>query len=112
MGVEENRFRDRNIHIMVTDYEYKLIKQRQEESGCRSLREYIMKAATEGYLIKVDYSDIKDLTYEINKIGTNINQIAHRVNSEQAVYKPQMDEIQEEVSMIWKILRAKFYQIP
>ena len=108
----DNRLRDRNIHIMVTDYEYQLIKARKEETGSPSLREYIVEAATKGYLIKVDYSDLKELAYEINKIGTNINQIAHKVNTENAVYKPQIDEIQEDINLIWKMLRAKFYQMP
>ena len=106
----DNRLRDRNIHIMVTDYEYQLIKERKEEAGSPSLREYIVEAATKGYLIKVDYSDLKELTYEINKIGTNINQIAHKINAENAVYKSQMEEIQEDINLIWKMLRAKFYQ--
>ena len=109
---EEYRLRDRNIHIMTTEHEYEVIKQRKEESGCNSMREYIIKTAMDGYLIKVDYSDMKQLAYEINKIGTNINQIAHRVNSNDTVSQRDIKEVQDKVDMIWKMLRAKFYQIP
>ena len=62
--------------------------------------------------INVDYSDIKELAYEVNRIGNNINQIAHRINSEGIIYKKEIEEVQQYVDMIWKILRAKFYQIP
>ena len=110
MKKEKNRLRDKQLNIRVTDYEYQLIKERMEKSGSSSLREFVVEAATNGFLINVDYSDLKSLAYEINKIGNNINQIAHKVNTENIVYKSQMNEIQEDIDMIWKMLRTKFYQ--
>ncbi len=109
---EQYRLRDKQLKIWVTDYEYKLIKERMKKSGSSSLREFVVDAATNGFLINVDYSDIKALAYEINRIGNNVNQIAHRINSENIVYKAEIKEVQENVDMIWKLLRAKFYQIP
>ncbi len=109
---EKYRLRDKQLKIWVTDYEYELIKERMKKSGSSSLREFVVDAATNGFLINVDYSDIKALAYEINRIGNNVNQIAHRINSEDIVYKAEIKEVQENVDMIWKLLRAKFYQIP
>ncbi len=109
---EKYRLRDKQLKIWVTDYEYELIKERMKKSGSSSLREFVVDAATNGFLINVDYSDIKALAYEINRIGNNVNQIAHRINSENIVYKAEIEEVQENVDMIWKLLRAKFYQIP
>lgn len=106
------RLRDRQLNIRVTDYEYKLIQERMNASGSATLREFLVDVATNGFLINVDYSDIKALAYEINRIGNNINQIAHKINSEGLVYKEQIEDVQEDVNMIWKLLRAKFYQIP
>ncbi|MCM1386453.1 MAG: MobC family plasmid mobilization relaxosome protein [Bacillus sp. (in: Bacteria)] len=112
MKNKDNRFRDRNIHIMATDYEYQLIKARKEEAGATSLQEYIIEIATNGFIIKVDYSDLKNLAYEINKIGININQIAHKINSENNVYKAEIEEVKKDMDKIWKMIRAKFYQVP
>ena len=81
-------------------------------SGAVTLQDYLLQAAINGYLIKVDYSDIKDLAYEINRIGNNINQIAHKINAENAIYKSDIEEVQDKIDLIWKMLRAKFYQIP
>ena len=68
--------------------------------------------AVNGYIIKVDYSEIKNLTYEINKIGTNINQIAYRANSTNYVSQIDINEIKDKVDMIWRLLRNKLFQIP
>lgn len=73
-----------------------------EDAGASSMTEYIIDAATNGYLINVDYSEIKQLAYEINKIGNNINQIAHKINSENTIYKSEIEEIQEDVLYDWE----------
>lgn len=112
MGKEAFRLRDKQLKIRVTDYEYQLIQERMKKSGAASLREFLVDSATQGYLINVDYSDIKALAYEINRIGNNINQIAHKINSEGSVYKREIEDVQDKVDLIWKLLRAKFYQIP
>ena len=112
MEKEPFRVRDRQLKIWVTDYEYQLIQERMKASGSATLREFLVDAAANGFLINVDYSDIKALAYEVNRIGNNINQIAHKINSEGLIYKNQIKDVQEDVSMIWKLLRAKFYQIP
>lgn len=112
MGKEPFRLRERQLNIRVTEYEYQLIRERMEKSGTATLREFLVEAAANGFLINVDYSDIKQLSYEINRVGNNINQIAHRINSEGAVYKREIEEVQEKVDLIWKMIRAKFYQIP
>lgn len=109
---EKYRLRDRQLNIRVTDYEYALIQKRMEEAGASSMTEYMIDVATNGYLINVDYSEVKQLAYEINKIGTNINQITHKINSENVIYKEEIEEIQEDIGMIWKMIRAKFYQMP
>lgn len=106
------RVRDRNIHIMVTDYEYELIHQRMKASGKRTLREYLIDMAVNGYLIKVDYSEMKKLVYEINKIGTNINQIAYKANSTNYISQIDIDELKDKVDLIWWLLRSKFFQFP
>lgn len=106
------RLRDKQMNIRVTEYERQLIQDRVEKSGATSLTEYLLDTALDGYIINVDYADIKALAYEINKIGTNINQIAHRVNSNDAVSQRDIKEVQDKVDQIWKILRAKFYQMP
>ena len=61
------RVRDRDLHIMVTDYEYELIRKRMKESGKRTLREFIVDSAINGYLIKVDYTELNNLIYEVDE---------------------------------------------
>ena len=86
MEKEPFRVRDRQLKIWVTDYEYQLIQERMKASGSATLREFLVDVATNGFLINVDYSDIKALAYEVNRIGNNINQIAHKIKQRGACF--------------------------
>lgn len=108
----ENRLRDKQINIRATEFEYQLIKERMKKSGTSSLQKYMIDAAINSYLVHVDYTEVKALAYEINRVGNNINQIAHKINTEGNIFKKEIEEVQENVELIWKMLRAKFYQIP
>ncbi len=76
------------------------------------MQDYIIQIATKGYILNVDYSDMRGIAYELNKIGTNINQIAHKINSENRIYQAQMNELQDNMELIWKVIRNKFQQLP
>lgn len=105
------RLRDKQINTRVTEYEYQQIMEQYKASGKSTLREYIIESAINGYIINVDYKEIKELAYEINRIGNNINQIAHKVNASNQVHKADMDELQEDIDLIWRMIRKAFYQM-
>ena len=114
MGIKTKKYRvrDRDIHIMVTEYEDRLIRQRMKAAGKGTLREYLVDMGINGYVINVDYSEMKNLVYEINKIGININQIAYKANSTNHISQIDIDELKDKVDSIWQLLRSKFFQLP
>ena len=73
------RIRDKEIRVKVTDEELQYAKDKAECCGL-TMSEYIRKVIKDGVVIKLETCDIKALTIELNKIGTNINQIAKQAN--------------------------------
>lgn len=110
--MEKKRRRDKQINFRVTSTEKAMIKDRIEKSGCIDDGEYLRQMALNGYILSLDNSDLKQLLFEINKIGTNINQIAHKVNSVNEIYQTDMDEIKERMDQIWRLLRRSILQQP
>lgn len=81
MVKEDNaRLRSENINFRVTNFEHDLIMQNYNESGLKSFRDFATRMLTDGYILNINTNDLHNYAYEINKIGTNINQIAHRIN--------------------------------
>ena len=74
------RFKDEQISFRTTSIERDIIMQNYKASGLGSFQEFAVKILSDGYIINVDTSELHSYTYEINKIGVNINQIAHKIN--------------------------------
>ena len=110
--MDANRRRDLQINFRVTLAERQIIKDRITKSGFKEEGEYLRRMAIDGYIFQLDNSDLKQLIYEINKIGTNINQIAHKINKENEIYQTDMDEIKEKMDKIWRLMRQSILQQP
>lgn len=107
-----NRRRDLQINFRVTLAERQMIKDRIIKSGCNEEGEYLRRMAIDGYIFQLDNSDMKQLIYEVNKIGTNINQIAHKINKDNEIYQTDMDEIKDKMDQIWRLMRHGLLQQP
>ena len=109
----ENRKRNRRIEIKVTDEEYEFIQEKMLAIGSTNLSAYARKMLIDGYVLKTDFSFLKDFIFEIGKIGTNINQIAYRANAFNNIDKTDIEEIKQGQKEIRKILNRdlrKFYK--
>ena len=99
------RKRTVQIKFYVTEEEKNLIEEKMKLIPTRNMAAYLRKIAIDGYVIQVDYTDIKAMTAEIQKIGVNVNQIAKRVNSTGSVYKEDIEEIKGVLAEIWRLQR-------
>ena len=81
-----NRKRDIQKFFRVNEEEDKMIKEKMKQLGTDNFGAYARKMLIDGYVVKTDYTTIKNLIKEINKIGVNINQIAKRTNETNRIY--------------------------
>lgn len=109
---DEGRLRDKETHVRMTESEYARIKENFNESGKANLNDYIVETCLNGYTINVDYSQLKELCYEINRIGNNINQVAHKINSTDSIFQTDIDEIRDDMKKIVGMIRQQFYSMP
>ena len=53
--------RDQDVHFLASKEEVRRIHEKMEELGIRSMGAYLRKMALDGYCIKLDLSDVKEL---------------------------------------------------
>ena len=97
-----NRLRNKRIEIRVSETEEKMIRDRMALCNIDNMGKYLRKMAINGYIFKVDYAPIKELTYEIHKIGVNINQIAHKANLTGTIPASEIQLLKEMLETIWQ----------
>ena len=93
------------IRFRVTEDERDMICEKMKQYHTNNLAAYARKMMIDGYVIHVDYSELKAVTAEMQKIGVNFNQIARRVNSMTRIYEQDFDEMRNGITEIWRLLR-------
>ena len=109
-----NRVRTHGIYLMLSDDELKVLEKKYKLSGCKTLRQFIMKCIIGKDIFVLDMTAFRELSASISRITGSINQIAKRVNSTTAIYKDDIIDIQELLKKQGKdiySLRKKLYDL-
>jgi len=97
--------RDVMIRFRVTEAERDFIFEKMRLLNTNNIAAYMRKMAIDGYAVNTDFSDLKAVCAEMQKIGVNFNQIAKRVNSTSRIYEQDIDEMKRGIAEIWRLLR-------
>lgn len=106
----ENRKRNVQIIIRVTEEERALIEEKMQQIPTLNLSAYARKMLIDGYIITLDLQEIKGHTAQLQKIGVNINQIAKRINETGRIYADDMNEIKRAMEEVWRLERRLLLQ--
>ena len=93
--------RNIGLYTKVSEEEKNIIYEKMKSANTNNMRGYLRKMATEGYIISVDMSNIKELILLLRSISNNINQITKRTNETGNFYAEEMKELQQHYQKIW-----------
>ena len=97
----QNRKRPVQLIIRVTEAEKDLIYQKMTQIPTTNLAAYARKMLIDGYIINVDYSDVKDHATQLGRIGNNVNQIVKRMHQTGSLYRDDVEEVKNILHDIW-----------
>lgn len=96
------RKREKQLKFRVTENELQMIKSKIEKSKLTQ-SEFFISCATNKDIVVID--GLKELTFEINKIGNNLNQLTKIANTEKEIDQIELKKAREELSEVWQLLR-------
>jgi len=94
------------LFFYVTEDELALIQEKMKLLGTENKSAYLRKMSLDGYIINVDYTDIKANTAQLQRIGNNINQILKRMNQTGNLYAADVAEIKGALEKIWRTQKS------
>ena len=106
----ENRKRNVQIIVRVTEDERAFIEEKMKQIPTMNLYAYSRKMLIDGYIIVLDLQEVKTHTAQLQKIGVNVNQIARRINGTGRIYVDDMDEIKRLMEEVWRLERRLLLQ--
>ena len=102
----EERSRKHRFTLRLSDDEARILEGKFKLSGMRSRSSFIRQLIIEGFVYDVDYSYLREYNVGLAKIGTNINQIAHRIN------QTDINEIKKEMEKLWRLQKSMLSRQP
>lgn len=99
------KVRNQELRALFTLEEVEQLKQRMAEAGVRNRSAFIRKMALDGYIIKLDTSDIREMISLLRHSSNNLNQIAKKVNSTGTIYGADIADLQVKQDEIWELVR-------
>ena len=95
---------DSMIYVRVTKEEWDKIHERMVDAGMRNMSAFIRKMSLDGYLIKLDLTDVKEVLRLLHINSNNLNQYAKRANETGSIYEADVKELQESHKKILKMM--------
>ena len=97
--------RTKQILFLVNEEEEKIIRRKMEEAGISRLSVYLRKMAIEGYIIRLDLSDMREAVRLLRINSNNLNQYVKKANETGKVYAEDIQDVKQSQEKLWRLLK-------
>ena len=97
-----NRKRDIRLRFRVTPEERALIEEKMTQVGTSNMEAYLRKMSIDGYILKLDLPELKEMISLLRRYSNNLNQIAKRMNQTGRLYREDMGDILQNQEQLWQ----------
>ena len=93
------------VEVLFSPEEYRMLRDRMKEAGVRSMGPFIRKMALDGYVVRLDTTEIREMTSLLRRCSNNLNQVAKRANATGSIYGADIAELQNRQEEIWESMK-------
>ena len=97
---KEKARRSKMLHFAVTEEEARIIDEKMKQLEIRNMSAFLRAMVLNGYVLKLDLPQLREMIRLLGNLTNNVNQIARRVNEHGSIYESEIDEIQEKVNQL------------
>ena len=97
--------RDEVIMLRLTPSEKKQIRKKREELGVQNMSSYFRKMALDGYCVRLDLTDVKELIYLLRMCSNNLNQYAKKANQTGSIYEEDILDLKTRFEEFWEMAK-------
>lgn len=105
------RKRDVPVLFWVSAEEQELIRQKMEQFGTENMSAYLRKMALDGYVVKLDLPELKELVSLMRRNSNNLNQLTRKVHETGRIYDADLEDISQRQEQLWEGIREILTQL-
>ena len=106
-----NRKRDVQVNFRVSQEELALIEQKMAQLGTKNREAYLRKMALDGYVLKLELPQLKELLSLMRYSSNNLNQLARKVHETGRIYDADMEDISQRQEQLWQGVKEILTQL-
>ena len=95
------RKRDIQLKFRVTPQERDMIETKMAQFGTTNMAAYLRKMAVDGYVVKLDLPELRELVSLLRYSSNNLNQLTKRAHETGRIYEADLEDIQQNRERIW-----------
>ena len=96
------RKRDVPVLFWMSAEELELIHQKMQQYGTENLSAYLRKMALDGYVVKLELPELKELVSLMRRSSNNLNQLTRKVHETGRVYNADLEDISQRQEQLWE----------
>ena len=97
-----NRNREIQLKFRVTPQEREMIEQKMTQLDTRNMAAYLRKIAIDGYVVKLELPELKEMVSLLRRSSNNLNQLTKRVHETGRVYEADLEDIVQNQERLWR----------
>ena len=79
-----------------------MIEEKMSQVGTSNMEAYLRKMSIDGYILKLDLPELKEMISLLRRSSNNLNQIAKRTNQTGRLYGEDMEDILQSQERLWQ----------
>ena len=99
------RKREIQLKFRVTPEEQALINQKMEQYGTENMAAYLRKMAIDGYVVRLDLPELRELVSLLRRSSNNLNQLTRRVHETGRFYDADLEDLRQNYDQLWEAAR-------
>ena len=95
------RKREVQLNFRVSPEELALIEQKMAQMGTKNREAYLRKMALDGYVVRLELPELKELVSLMRYSSNNLNQLTRRVHETGRIYDTDLEDISRRQEALW-----------
>lgn len=96
-----SREREIQLKFRVTPQEREMIEQKMAQLGTKNMAAYLRKISIDGYVIRLELPELKEMVSLLRRSSNNLNQLTKRVHETGRVYDADLEDIVQNQERLW-----------
>lgn len=105
------RKRDMQVNFRVSKEELALIEEKMAQLGTKNREAYLRKMAIDGYVVKLELPQLKELLSLMRYSSNNLNQLARKVHETGRIYDADLEDISQRQEQLWQGVKEILTQL-